>query len=337
MAIKATNQWLTVCLYYNEPWEEFLAKAVKPYVNVVMQAGIAECFFFQRSWERGPHIRLWFRGSADVLQTMLKPNLEEHFSHYFDSLPSLLIEPNYPSGFPDDRRWHPNNSVQYFNYEPELNRYAGRLELSLCAKQYQASSTLVMKTLKDKTYNWTYNEMMSAAIKMHLSFAYAAGLSLSEAGDFFHLMFENWRKESLPDDSGASGEASIRSFARIFEMQKKDILPYHSALWELFKNFHAIEDVNFVRWFHENANVSLELSLAIESGKLREKSGCIPIGTLGNPEQECLWNYFSEFVQLTNNRLGIHKKNEGYLFYMLDQSLRLMNTHVPAVYAQLAA
>jgi hypothetical protein len=47
MSEKATTKWLTVCLHYNEPWEDFLSIAVKPYIDVVMQTGVAERFYFQ--------------------------------------------------------------------------------------------------------------------------------------------------------------------------------------------------------------------------------------------------------------------------------------------------
>jgi hypothetical protein len=79
MATRATATWLTASLYYNGPWEYFLAKAIKPYVDVVLQTGVAERFFFERRWQESPHACLYFKGNADVLHHILKPNLQEHF------------------------------------------------------------------------------------------------------------------------------------------------------------------------------------------------------------------------------------------------------------------
>lgn len=334
MSHRAASKWLTVCLHYNEPWEEFLIKAVKPYVDVVLQTGVAEQFYFQRSWERGPNIRLWFKGNPYVLETMLKPNLEEHFLHYFESRPSFLIEPQYPAGFPAEFKWLRNNSVQYFNYEPELDRYGGRMELLLCEKQFQASSCIVLKILKEKVDKWSYHEMIGTAIKMHLSLAYAIGMTIEEAQQFFQFMSDEWLKK-LEKPEGVNGkvqskESTLHSFQKIFDLQKKDIVPYHAALWELFKNYRKIEDEAFVDWFHINTNTSLELSLALESGKLELRPDLNLTHAASSPEQAILWSFYSEFIHLTNNRLGIHNKNEGYLLFTLSKSLLAVKTGVSA-------
>jgi hypothetical protein len=332
MSYRAASKWLTVCLHYNEPWEEFLIKAVKPYIDVVLQTGVAERFYFQRSWERGPNIRLWFKGSPYVLENMLKPNLEEHFHQYFESRPSFIVEPQYPIGFPAEFRWFPNNSVQYFNYEPELDRFGGRLELLLCEKQFQASSCIVLKTLKEKTGKWTYNEMIGAAIKLHLSLAYAVGMSMEEAQLFFQWMADDWAfkntKTEVENGKSQDKEAALRSFQKIFELQKKDIVPYHAALWELFKNYRKVEDEAFIDWFHINVNTSLELGLALESGKLQVRRVLENTPPPCNPDQAALWNFYSEFVFLTSNRLGIHSKNEGYLYYAIGKSLQAIRAGI---------
>ncbi len=319
MSVKAPTKWLTVCLHYNEPWEDFLTNAVKPYIDVVMQAGVAERFFFRRSWERGPNIRLWFKGSSFVLENMLKPNLKEHFLQYFESRPSLLVHPQYPAGLPEEYKWHPNNSVQFIDQDPELKSMGNAHEWLLCEKQFQASSQIVLNILKNHTQHWNYNEMISSAIRLHLSFVYASGFTLEEAVRFFQWMTENWahRHEKNHEDKRTSSgrETTIRSFHKIFELQKKDIVPYHAALWELFKQYRKIEDPELIRWFHVSSNTNVELSLALESGQL----------STGDQDHQLMrWKYFSKFISLVNNQLGIASKNEGYLFYVLAQSLQIV-------------
>jgi hypothetical protein len=334
MSVKSTSKWLTVCLYYNEPWEEFLVKAVKPYVDVVTRTGVADRFYFQRSWERGPNIRLWFKSNSFVLESMLKPNLNEHFQQYFESRPSLMVEPDYPGNFPNNLKWHPNNSIRLFDVKPELERYGGKLEWSICAKQFEASSFIVLQTIKEKATRWTYNEMLGTAIKLHLSMTYAAGMNQAEAASFFQVLFNAWKYKNLRKEdtsqqdslSSLPADGIIRSFQKLFDLQKKDVVPYHSALWELFKNFHHSEDKAFVNWFHVNANVSLELSLSLENGKLQTGSGYFPKGFLETERQESLWNFYAEFVLKTNNRLGIHQKHEGYLLYTMAQSLAMITS-----------
>jgi hypothetical protein len=326
MAFKATATWLTVCLHYNEPWEVFLAKAVKPYVDVVMQTGVAENWFFLRCWERGPHIRLYFKGNPFVLENMLKPNLKEHFLTYFESRPSFLIEPVYPPGYPAAARWLPNNSVHFPDTE-KTDLPAELIDWKWCEKQFEASSNLVLKHLKDQSARWTQNEMMSVAIKLNLSQLYAMGLTQQETARFLQALFEIWRKKSLDTEATANNQKAnasvLTSFQKIFDLQKKDIVPYQTALWELFKNYQRLDDGLFIDWFHINASTGLDLSLAIEQGRLPFHN-LLSISNLpGGREQETLWSYFAEMVFQTNNRLGIHHKNEGYLFYAMERGMEL--------------
>jgi len=318
---------LQVCLHYNEPWEEFLVKAVKPYVDVVIQTGVAERYFFLRSWERGPHIRLFFKGNPFILESMLKPNLEEHFLHYFESRPSLLVEPKYPHGFPENFQWFPNNSVQYFDYEPALEMQGGELELTLSEKQFQSSSQIVLDTIDKKATRWTYNEMISLAIKLHLSLAYSIGLSIEEAATFFGLLSQNWIEKhgQSGQKKGVNGKNSVQnSFEKIFQIQRKDLVPYQSAMWELFKNYRKSAEPEFVEWFHLNTQLSLEFDWALDSKKLSPRMNQFPDYSFVDELQKQRWNYGAELIQQTNNRMGIFNKNEGYLFYILAQSLFIL-------------
>ena len=310
-----------------------MVKAVKPYIDVVMQTGVAERFFFQRSWERGPHIRIWFKGNPYILESMLKPNLREHFLQYFESRPSLLVEPLYPNDFPENFQWHPNNSVHYFDYEPELEREGGRLELSLFEKQFQASSIMVLNTLKKKSSHWTYNETIGTAVKLHLSLAYSVGMGIGEAASFFKLLSNLWENKNTGEENRAKGHLGhntvMRSFQKIFDLQRKDIIPYHSALWELFKNYRKVAEEDFIDWFHVNTNLSLELDLALESGKLGPRPNLFPGHAFHDDTQMQGWNFCEEFIRMPNNRLGIHHKNEGYLFYVIAQSLHALTAPMP--------
>ena len=100
-----TSNWLAAYLYYNEPWEQLLTDAIHPYVKTVLTTGIAQQYFFIRYWDRGPHIRLRFKGDPKIINAVLQPNLEEHFLNYYDSRPSHRSEPKYPPHFPKEHKW----------------------------------------------------------------------------------------------------------------------------------------------------------------------------------------------------------------------------------------
>lgn len=312
MAI-ATTKWLRVCLHYNEPWEEFLTKAVKPYVEVVLKTGVAERFFFERSWDRGPHIRLWFKSTEFLLENMLKPNIQEHFQQYFESKPSYFIESDYPKDYPWQHKWRPNNSMHFESCHPEQVRQGGLLELSIVEKQFQASSLTVLGLMKDHFGNWTQNQKISTAIRLHLSMLYAFSMNLEEGADFMDWLYQQW----LADYRGPGYETIEASFLATYDHHKRDILPYQTALWELLKNYRKVENVALVKWIHANTSANLELSLALDDGRLK------PLKTTTNP-QRAAWPFVAEFLKKTNNRLGIFNKTEGYLLFAMAQNLRQM-------------
>lgn len=320
MAISATK-WLTTCLHYNEHWETLLSKAVKPFTDVVLQTGVAECFYFERSMERGPHLRLHFKSTEYLLENILKPNLLEHFQQYFEAKPSFLVEPKYPASFPEKLKWHPNNSIHFDDGQPEHKLGVKPLEMSILAAQYQASSCMVLNTLKDKNADWSQAEKINTALKLHLSMLYAFGITLKEAAGFTAWALDNWEAGYLPKDKHnyvtINSESLRRTYHSNFELQRKDMHPYLSAIWELLKNYQKVGDQGFIDWIHANSSTNLELSLALDAEKVR------PLPTPVAP-QEPIWTYYADFIQKTNNRLGINGVNEGYLFFALAQSLKLL-------------
>ena len=80
-------------LYYSEPWEELLTEAVLPLIKQVMEAGLAEQYFFIRYWKRGPHIRLRFKGDPALLEQQVKPLIESGVNAFYKAKPSESEEP----------------------------------------------------------------------------------------------------------------------------------------------------------------------------------------------------------------------------------------------------
>jgi hypothetical protein len=198
--------------------------------------------------------------------------------------------------------------------------------LELCEKQFQASSMMALTSLKEKINHWNYNELISTAIKLHLSFAYAVGLSMEESARFFQFLELDWMSNNLQNSPNGQDADTLHYFRQVFDTQQEDIVSYHSALWEIFKNYHKTEDHQFIEWFHTNSNTAVELGLALDSKALKTRPGLFPDEQFGNKDEARLWNFFAEFVKLTNNRLGIVQKQEGYLYFAMSKSLRTVTS-----------
>lgn len=333
---KPTQKWLAVYLYYNEPWEQFLTEAIMPYVNTVIKTGIAEQYFFIRYWNRGPHIRLRFKGDRIVLDSILRPNIEEHFQNYYESKPSTRKEPNYPPRFPRDYKWFPNNSLQFISYEQEVARYAGKRGMEIAEHQFSASSDVVLECMKQKIDSWDYDLGLGEAIKLHLSFIYAMKLNLEQATSFFKHFFHHWLPRSFSHhhrkltsyERKRLSQETIDAFNVAFEKQKEQLIPYHTAIWEGLQDAGEFEEPYMNQWLKENKKIKLQLDAALMLQKLRKRPPNLRLKSEGylSPEVKLMWGLYADFIHMTNNRLGILNRDEGFLGYLMMQSLSEMSS-----------
>ena len=111
------------------------------------------------------------------------------------------------------------------------------------------------------------------------------------------------------------------SFKKLFELQRKDSVPYQAALWELFKKFEDIDEPAFVNWIKTNASTGMELDLALEYGRIKPAAQW----ARDNFDLPPKWYFFKELVKRSNNRLGIFNKNEGFLYYMMAEGLKTIS------------
>ncbi len=319
------TEWLSAYLYYAGATETFLTAAVRPFVERVLAEGWADGFFFIRYPERGPHVRLRFRGDAQTLRDTLKPALDVHFNDYFRRNPSRRHEPEWVATLPPAQQWYPNHSVQYIPYEPEIQRYGGPLGIRVAERHFEASSRAVLSLLSEPT-GWNYNRAMGAAIQLQLGFAHAAGMSQAEATVFFSRTFENWlpRTYGLPVDAAPSEEVESRrrhvldAFRTAFEGQSNHLLALMHTIWEALDEGQEFEQDWFNAWLSSVREVAGQLGRLQEEGNLTAPF-VHPAARDTPSARDIRWSIYESYVHMTNNRLGIQNRDEGYLGYLLKE------------------
>ncbi len=330
MVTTKENAWIEVRLYYEEPWEEFLIKIIKPYCDTVLGSGAAERYFFIRYWERGPHVRLRFYGEAQTLEKILKPNIESHFSNFFDRKPSNRNEPNYQKNVLPDAVWQPNNSVQFVDYEPETSRYAGTYGMKIVEKHFFNSSQAVLESMENiGLKKWSYEQALGVAIKLHLSFVHAVGFDIFTAKNFFKEVFYHWlplsiqRERITQAQQTQQNETIINTFEQAFIEQGESLMSYHAAFWGIL-----LEDVGFdeeyLNEWHAACRFSKQEFMLAEAQELLEERPAqyqINFQTTLEAQDYLLWEIYSDFFHLTNNRLGILNHDESYLAYLMMRSM----------------
>lgn len=324
--MSATHTWLAAYLYYEQPWETFLVQAVKPFVEQVYRhAGVAQ-YFFIRYWERGPHIRLRFKGQEDCLQREVKPALEAYFGRYFAQNPAPRHDPPWTAELPADQRWFPNHSVQFIPYEPELERYGGPASMLIAEKQFECSSRAVLSLLPNGD-NWRYERALGAAIQLHLGLARAMEMDLQEAKLFFSYIAYAWEGMAFrpqPDISKQEAQenrrALLHAFGESFARQKETLTHYHQAMWQALDGGNGQPEW-LACWLHDMAATGRQLRAAQAKGELLLPQIRPNPDFNVSPEHQQLWPLLESYVHMTNNRLGILNRDEAYLGYLIKNSL----------------
>jgi hypothetical protein len=324
--------WLSVHLYYNEPWEIFLTKAVHPFVETLLQTGIVQHYFYIRYWERGPHIRLRLYGEQATLEKVLKPSLSEHFKNYFEWHPSERIEPKLPPNAKESYLWLPNNSIQFIEYTPELLRYCGVLGMEVSEQQFSTSSQVVLSSIKRTgVQHWDNNSAMGVAIKLHLSLAHIVGMDLGQAALFFKQVFHHWlpeafrynRKRLTSKQFEDQSESMLQTFEQSFQAQREALVSYHAALWEALENDADFEENELHEWLAANRIMQEKLDDYFDTGRLIPRPTELLLRTTLKLDSKThlFWTLYSDYIHLANNRLGIHNNEEGFLAYLSMRSL----------------
>jgi hypothetical protein len=321
--------WLSTHLFYTDPIDTFLAKAVKNYTDAVINVGAANAFFFIRYQERGPHIRLRVLSDTQVSEEIVRPNIEEHFKNYFKMYPSKRLDPSFHPSAQASEIWLPNNTLQFITYEPEVERYGGEKGLQLAEHQFFISSKTVLEAIVPKC---SYQEIMGTAIKLHLGMAYAVGMSIEKAADFFAEVSAHWLPFAIARERMTKAqyqhhlEMMQENFEQGFQEQKESMISYHSACWEIFLKEDGFEESYLNDWIKDNRRIGLEYRLAQAQQLLNPRPPDFCMKMQGNIEAEEfeLWQYYADFVHLTNNRLGIGNEDGSYLAYLMMRSLEEM-------------
>ncbi|MFA0962292.1 thiopeptide-type bacteriocin biosynthesis protein [Roseivirga sp. BDSF3-8] len=324
--------WMAAYLYYGEPWEDILSNAVKPFCEQIMKEGLADQFFFIRYWEKGPHIRLRFKGDPAKMEKDLKPRIIEYFTNYMEKHPSDRQEPEWLKEADEERQWYPNNRVQFIPYQPEVIRYGGKTGIQVAEQEFMANSKAVL-ALIDESSGWDYSRALGAAIQLHLGFSYGLGMDLREMKAFFHRFYTNWlprayyffEKDISKDEMEKRKKETLESFDKTWESQKEAITSFFKMVWEAMEEGVEFEQEWLNTWIDDMREVKDNLVQLQKQGSL-EPPDWYPHKKPDDFEQADFdrWRIYDSYVHMTNNRLGIQNRDEAYLAYLIKQCLDVM-------------
>ena len=291
MSAEPQHQWIRVRLRPAMPAHHFLAQHVYPYVQTVLETGMADSFSFFREAEPLTVV-LYFKGQADVLQYMLLPNTIEHFQRLLGEF-----------------------AVNGHQYQPDLLRYGGPTGHFLSMLQYRAASEMVLEQLSRHRHGWSLACAADIARRLHLDLLFRLQMSPATGRAFFQQLYEHHRYGQGPlrptvDDGTLAGQ----QYARDREW------------WDQLHR-QPPTDAHWCRWDSMQQIIGNSLERALVQGKLRERPAADLLRSQrrGNHDRAQLWSYYADFVRLTNNRLGLPADHETTLYASLARSLHRMD------------
>lgn len=315
--------WLSAHLYYNGYFDEFLRKAIYPFVCEVKQDESISSWFFVRYWEYGPHIRLRFQAEQDVLQNYLHPKLQNWFSNYFHLNPSTR--------FHSEKNWFPNNSIQFIEYEPEIARYGGPEAIRVAEMQFQKSSEAVLMILEDQN-KWNQEYAIGTAIQMHFVFAHCMKMNIAEMHDFFSIVFKQWFLKArfhpgIPSKGlYFSNKETLQAFQLSLDKHAPVLLPSLKKLRNHLIDNTSFSNQNWLGFWIESMKNVHEMLYQCQNKKLVAVPPYYDINkeyTFDNSNKYC-WAIYTSYVHMTNNRLGISNRDEGYIGFLIREATKVL-------------
>jgi len=325
------TKWLGIHLYYNTPSERILSDAVLPFIESMLEQKLISNYFFIRYFEHGPHIRLRLKGEEKILNTQVKLYATSFFSEYIKQNPSGSIHEHFLKFYKTDGMLYPNNSIQWIEYLPELKRYGGKHAIIEAERHFQNSSETVLINLKNNVQEWSYEVALGTAIQMHLGFTYGTGMSKKEIFFFYKKLYQDWFPQNFQIYNNTNNEFQkienekvAESFYTSFNQQKDFLVPYISELWNEIKKNKAVEEIDWLEsWIDHAQQIDTKLKALNFLSSLHIPEDYQQLLDSQNINRPELFLYES-FFHMTNNRLGLLNNDEGFLAFLLMESLSIV-------------
>lgn len=300
---------LSVHLYYNNI-ERLLTQALPAFLKEAKDKGLFERFFYIRYWEKGPHLRLRLFGNKEILQKQLRPLLEQHFFNFYQQKPSRRFNAR-PGDFA-------NNSIQFIDYQAEMDRYGGSVGLQLAEWQFQQSSQTLLELLPQFAQK---QQKMGLALQMHLVFVHSIGFSLEQAKLFFMTVSSNWRKWLLyqvEEHEHYQKRKHIRErFEQDYQQQRSALLNSLQPLWDGLRRGIQFKKQWINHWRYDHKQWSRQVQSAFDKGELRPAVAKFYDIVPSDDPRKNLWQYYEDMLHLHNNRIGLSNEEEAFLGYLL--------------------
>lgn len=286
--------WHSIHLYYSQvSAEEVILLLVQPLLDRLNdRKKVNRHFFIRYSDNIGTHIR--FRAKL-----CLRTNgLEKYAKEIIVKSPKLS---RYISCRPE-------------KYEPEIERYGGRIGVEIAELHFMHSSMLVCKLLQ-RMPKWNYEMALGVSIPLTLIFLINGGLRKREMSNFFKFAQLSWKKTL-----GIESQEVETQLASKYEMHRNSVGSVVSRVILTTEQKKAFRDPTFDKWTIFSVKFHRDLDKLLSKGKIGPSMGTLQFHKQYNTPFK--WSLLLSYVHMTNNRLGLLNTDELYQAYVLDKAVQ---------------
>lgn len=281
------QNWLSIHLYYDGSLDFFLINGIRPFIRKYDHQ--IESWFFIRYMEKGQHIRLRILPKAEnyiELESKLKTTINQYFNDFFNNYPSAAKQYN--------QAVYPNNSIQWIDYTPEIERYGGLQGISIAEKYFCQSSNFIINAIEEES-DYEQHLLMALIMNLYLVSTY----SKTETTAVFQAVYENWISYNR-QHLNLSKHQIINKFNTIFHQQETLIREIVALVMSEENN----EDAE-IEGFDVAKSDSLFINTILKKAILNK---VIP-------------SILQSYIHLNNNRLGISNFDESLIAFLILKSI----------------
>jgi thiopeptide-type bacteriocin biosynthesis protein len=279
------SKWVSVYIFHEIIFEKVIIELIKPIIEDLKNKELISSYFFIRYWDNGPHIRLRLLSKNDVDR---------------DNVISIIsFMTDYFFNMENQKQF---SRIEFPEYIREIDRYGGDENIENVERHFEASSRVIINLIQENYSKWEYSLAISYAIQMHIVFAKTIFKNDKNSMIyFFQKIYSNWFYYSIKlNENEKFLEDEIKKVKLHFENsylnQKVKI---DSLVSVLFYDESSSECMN--KWLSE---------CKIFANSFTNKCD--------NDEQ--LYFVYDSLIHMTNNRLGIHLRDESYIAFVLYKS-----------------
>jgi thiopeptide-type bacteriocin biosynthesis protein len=305
--------WHSLHIHYYTSPDLLLVESIAPVVASCRSTHLSQ-WFFLRYWKGGPHVRLRLlldEATEGATLRAVRSEIGEYLVQHPSTGPlpevikdSLRMLARFEADDEQSQEIVPDNTVRFHPYEPEYNRYGGKLGVALAESLFEASSDIVLEVLK--IISETPTRRLGISFAMMLAGLRGAGLTETSMADFLVGYYRFWARY-LPDNIAASWAAGL-------EEKQRSLLPHATAVLSDSSPPGSRVGQALARW---KSAVSTVVT------RLDTRAGDI-LPNVIMPIQDAPMEYRRDFLLLNylhthNNRLGVTPGHEAYLAYLAHQ------------------